>query len=427
MNYLYSMEPLSLPKHWATQWMVEQGVATPWLSAFTLLLDISILLAASVLADFIARRVVIGLIRRWVHRTEAKWDDYFLEEKVFQTGVHFITGIVIKGFIPVVFTEHPKTAGFLVQIASLYIVWQLILLVNKTARAMAHVLEDNPKFKDKPVRTLLQVAQFLSWILGILGMFSVLTGTALGTLVGALAGFTAILILIFQDAINGLLANFQISMYDLLKKGDWITFDKFGVDGDVVSIDLTTVKVKNFDNTLSSIPAKAFVTESFQNWRGMRLAKVRRIKRALLLDLNTIRYADDALIERMRKVERLQGYLDARQKDIEAFNASSQADKSLSINGRHMTNIGLFRAYVESYLSEHPQVSKKDILLVRQLAPTSSGIPLEIYCFVKEIRFEEYETVASDIMDHLMAAVPTFDLQLYQQPTGRDQLYFPQA
>jgi miniconductance mechanosensitive channel len=258
-------------------------------------------------------------------------------------------------------------------------------------------------------------------------MLSVVTGTALGTLVGALAGFTAILILIFQDAINGLLANFQISMYDLLKKGDWITFDKFGVDGDVVSIDLTTVKVKNFDNTLSSIPAKAFVTESFQNWRGMRLAKVRRIKRALLLDLNTIRYADDALIERMRKVERLQGYLDSRQKDIEAHNASSQADKSLSINGRHMTNIGLFRAYVESYLSEHPQVSKKDTLLVRQLAPTSSGIPLEIYCFVKEIRFEEYETVASDIMDHLMAAVPTFDLQLYQQPTGRDQLYFPQA
>jgi miniconductance mechanosensitive channel len=421
------MEPLSLPKHWATQWMVEQGVATPWLSAFTLLLDIGILLAASVLADFIARRVVISLIRRWVHRTEAKWDDYFLEEKVFQTAVHFVTGMIIRGFIPVVFTEHPKTASFLVQIASLYLVWQLILLVNKAARVMAQVLEDNPKFKDKPVRTLLQVVQFLSWILGILGMLSVLTGTALGTLVGALAGFTAILILIFQDAINGLLANFQISMYDLLKKGDWITFDKFGVDGDVVSIDLTTIKVKNFDNTLSSIPAKAFVTESFQNWRGMRLAKVRRIKRALLIDLNTIRYADDALIERVQKVERLRTYLDTRQKDIETHNSSSQVDKSLSINGRHLTNIGLFRAYVESYLREHALVSNKDILLVRQLAPTPSGIPLEIYCFVKEIRFEEYEMVASDIMDHLLAAVPTFDLQLYQQPTGRDQLYFPQV
>jgi miniconductance mechanosensitive channel len=300
-----------------------------------------------------------------------------------------------------------------------------VVLINKTARVMAHVLEDNPKFKDKPVKTLLQVVQFLSWILGILGMISVVSGTAMGTLVGALAGFTAILILIFQDAINGLLANFQISMYDLLKKGDWITFEKYGVDGDVVSIDLTTVKVKNFDNTLSSVPAKAFVTESFQNWRGMRQSKVRRIKRALLLDLNTIRYVDEPLLERLRKVERIRTFLEERLREIDEHNASKSVDKSLPINGRHLTNIGLYRAYADAYLREHPKVSQKDLFVVRQLAPTSSGIPIEIYCFLKEIRFEEYEVLSSDIMDHLMAAVPTFGLQLYQQPTGRDQLYFP--
>lgn len=419
------MEPIALPKHWATQWMLEQGVASEWLSFFTLLLDIGILLIASLLADFIARRVVIGLIRRWVHRSEAKWDDYFLEEKVFQTGVHFATGVIIRSIVPAVFVEHPKTAAFLVQIIGLYLIFQLVLLINKTARVMAHVLEDNPKFKDKPVRTLLQVVQFLSWVLGVLGMLSVLTGTEMGTLVGALAGFTAILILIFQDAINGLLANFQISMYDLLKKGDWITFEKYGVDGDVVSIDLTTVKVKNFDNTLSSVPAKAFVTESFQNWRGMRQSKVRRIKRALLLDLNTVRYVDDALLERLKKVERIRPFLAQREQEIAAHNAKMKVDKSLSINGRHLTNIGLFRAYADAYLREHPSVSQKDMFVVRQLAPTSSGIPLEIYCFLKETRFEEYETLSSDIMDHLLAAVPTFGLQLYQQPTGRDQLYFP--
>lgn len=419
------MEPIALPKHWATNWMINQGVDPHWLSLITLMVDIGILIGASLLADFIARRVVLSLIKRWVKRTEAKWDDYFLEEKVFQTAVHFITGVIIRSIIPAVFVEHPKTAGFLVQITGLYLIVQLVVLINKTARVMAHVLEDNPKFKDKPVKTLLQVVQFLSWILGILGMISVVSGTAMGTLVGALAGFTAILILIFQDAINGLLANFQISMYDLLKKGDWITFEKYGVDGDVVSIDLTTVKVKNFDNTMSSIPAKAFVTESFQNWREMRLSKVRRIKRAMLLDLNTIRYVDAPLLERLRKVERIRTFLEERLREIDAHNASKSVDKSLPINGRHLTNIGLFRAYADAYLREHPQVSQKDLFVVRQLAPTSSGIPIEIYCFLKEIRFEEYEVLSSDIMDHLMAAVPTFGLQLYQQPTGRDQLYFP--
>jgi miniconductance mechanosensitive channel len=214
-------------------------------------------------------------------------------------------------------------------------------------------------------------------------------------------------------------------MYDLLKKGDWITFEKYGVDGDVVSIDLTTVKVKNFDNTMSSIPAKAFVTESFQNWREMRLSKVRRIKRALLLDLNTIRYVDEPLLERLRKVERIRTFLEERLREIDEHNASKSVDKSLPINGRHLTNVGLYRAYANAYLREHPKVSQKDLFVVRQLAPTSSGIPIEIYCFLKEIRFEEYEVLSSDIMDHLMAAVPTFGLQLYQQPTGRDQLYFP--
>ena len=233
-----------------------------------------------------------------------------------------------------------------------------------------------------------------------------------------MAGATAIFILIFQDAINGLLANFQIVLYDLIKKGDWITFDKFGVDGDVESIDLTTVKIKNFDNTISSVPAKAFVTDSFINWRGMRLAQVRRIKRNLVIDLESVAFVNDEVLAEFKKIERVRPYLTAREREIAAHNSEFGVDKSHPVNGRHMTNLGVFRAYAHAYLEEHPSISNAHTLMVRQLPVTGQGIPLEVYCFAKTIDFTEYEGIASDLFDHLIAAAPSFGLNLFQAPTS---------
>ena len=423
MDTFGTMTPIAEATHWAQHWLLEMGISENWIAFFSLTLDTLVLVLASILADFIMRKLVMVLIRHAVARTEAKWDDYFLQERVFHSGVHLITGLLIRGFIQVIFEDFPKTGAVLVKCVTLYIIWQLVQTVNKSARAMAHVLEDNPKFKDKPVQTLLQVVQFVSWIFAFLGAISVFLNTPMMNLLGALAGATAIVILIFQDAINGLLANFQISMYNLLKKGDWITFEKYGVDGDVESIDLTTVKIKNFDNTISSVPAKAFVTDSFQNWRGMRQSKVRRIKRSLFLDLNSVVHADSALLEQLKKVQILEKFIAEKIREIDLFNEEMGADKSLALNGRHLTNAGLFRAYVSAYLESHSQVSKKDPFVVRQLQPTPQGLPLELYCFVKEIKFEEYETLAADIMDHIIAAVPTFGLQMYQTPTGRDDFF----
>jgi miniconductance mechanosensitive channel len=241
-----------------------------------------------------------------------------------------------------------------------------------------------------------------------------------GAILGAFAGTTAILILVFQDSIKGLLANFQIHMYDLVKVGDWITFSKYGVDGDVMSIDLTTVKVQNFDKTLSTIPATAFVSDSFVNWRGMSESGARRIKRNIHIDITSIRHLDTRLADSLREIDLISSFMIERQKEIDKNNEKKATQGSSLLNGRQQTNIGLYRKYIDFYLRNHPEIDNDFTLMVRQLQPTTQGLPLEVYCFSATTEWTEYEAVMADIFDHLYAATRHFDLALFQSPTGAD-------
>lgn len=414
------MDPSSInPGHWTRKLLEAQGLSDSVVAALTISVDFFVLVLASLLADFVARSILMRLIRRFVLRTKVTWDDHFLKEKVFEALVHLLPTILIRAFIPLVFEHAENWIAPLQNILSFLLIYQVAILVNRSARATSHVLEDQEQFKDKPIRTLLSVVQFLTWFIAILAVISQASGTPLGSLMAGMAGATAIIILIFQDAINGLLANFQIAMYDLLRKGDWITFERFGVDGDVISVDLTTVKIKNFDNTISSVPAKAFVTESFVNWRGMQMANVRRIKRNLVIDLDSIQFCSDELLDKLSGIERVREYIGERKTEIAQHNLSVGADKSQPVNGRHMTNLGVFRMYASQYLKEHAQISDEHSLMVRQLQPLGTGVPLEVYCFAKEISWVPYEGIVSDIFDHLIAAAPAFGLRLYQAPTSR--------
>ncbi len=414
------MDPSSInPGHWTRKLLEAQGLSDSVVAALTISVDFIVLVLASLLADFVARSILMRLIRRFVLRTKVTWDDHFLKEKVFEALVHLLPTILIRAFIPLVFEHAENWIAPLQNILSFLLIYQVAILVNRSARATSHVLEDQEQFKDKPIRTLLSVVQFLTWFIAILAVISQASGTPLGSLMAGMAGATAIIILIFQDAINGLLANFQIAMYDLLRKGDWITFERFGVDGDVISVDLTTVKIKNFDNTISSVPAKAFVTESFVNWRGMQMANVRRIKRNLVIDLDSIQFCSDELLDKLSGIERVREYIGERKTEIAQHNLSVGADKSQPLNGRHMTNLGVFRMYASQYLKEHAQISDEHSLMVRQLQPLGTGVPLEVYCFAKEISWVPYEGIVSDIFDHLIAAAPAFGLRLYQAPTSR--------
>ena len=246
-------------------------------------------------------------------------------------------------------------------------------------------------------------------------IFDITTGTMLGTF-GAIS---AIIILIFRDTILGFVASVQVSLNDMVRIGDWITFDKFGADGDVIEINLATVKVRNFDNTTTTIPTYSMISDSFRNWRGMLNSDGRRIKRHILIKANSIRFLNENELQELKKIQLVSSYIEHRQTEIDNYNKTHQIDKSVLVNGRNMTNFGLFRNYITQYLSHHPGLNKEMILLCRQLQPTPQGVPLEIYTFSSDKRFENYEYIMSDIFDHVFASISYFDLEIYEMPSGK--------
>ncbi|MDX5404468.1 MAG: mechanosensitive ion channel family protein [Bacteroidota bacterium] len=415
------MEELDFLKvNWAEAFFSQYDLPGWAMTSITLGIDILVLILVSLIADFLSRRILLTFVKRIVQRTKATWDDHFYEQKVFKNLAHLVPALIVKIGLPVIFNDYEKIIPYLNKAVSAYIIILFAIILNKVFKSLIRFANSMEKWKNHPVRTILQVFQILNFFLMVVLLISLFFGASVGSILGALAGTTAILILIFQDSINGLLANFQISMYDLLKEGDWITFDKFGVDGDVISIDLTTVKVRNFDNTISSVPAKAFVNDSFVNWRGMKEMNVRRIKRNILIDIDSIRYLEADKLESFSKVQLISDYVVKRQKEIDEFNKNKKKDTSLTINGRQQTNIGVFRQYVLNYLENHPMVANNQTMMARQLQPTPNGVPLEVYCFSKTTVWTEYEKLQSDIFDHLYAAAPYFGLRLFQAPSGRD-------
>ncbi len=409
-------------QHWAKDFFVSQGLSDQWVEILTFTTDVVILAVIAWLADFITRSIILNVVHRIVSRTKATWDDSFYEQKVFSSFSHLVPALILKAGIPLILVDFKGIVNAFDTALDVYIIYLIVTVLNKTMKAIEGFVEENPATKDKPYRTLIQVLRIINYFVGAIFVISVLFNVEPGSLLGAFAGTTAILILIFQDAINGLLANFQISMYDLLRKGDWVTFEKYGVDGTVTSVDLTTVKVQNFDNTISSVPAKAFTSDSFVNWRGMQEANVRRIKRNINIDINSIKYLRGDDLKSYSDIQLVADYMEHKESEIASNNTQEKVKTALTINGRQQTNVGLFRQYIAAYLKQHPMVNNNHTLMVRQLQPTEYGIPLEVYCFANTIVWTEYEEVQADIFDHLYAAAAYFDLQLFQSPSGKDIL-----
>jgi miniconductance mechanosensitive channel len=263
-----------------------------------------------------------------------------------------------------------------------------------------------------------------AWIIGILTIFAIVTETTVWKFFTALGAASAVILLIFKDSILGLVASIQVTINDMVRIGDWITFEKYGADGDVIEISLATVKVQNFDMTITTIPTYALISDSFKNWRGMQVSGGRRIKRSLLIRQKSIRFLTPAEIESLKKIHLVEAYITSRNDQINSYNEANQINKDLLVNGRNMTNFGLFRKYVSNYLENHSAINKKMTLMVRQLQPTPQGIPLEIYAFSSDKRWENYEYVLADIFDHLLAALPYFSLELFEYPVSKNVVDF---
>jgi miniconductance mechanosensitive channel len=280
-------------------------------------------------------------------------------------------------------------------------------------------LNTKEKYGDKPLKSYVQIMMIFAWGIGVFFIINILTGFSLASLT-TLGAASAALLLIFRDTILGFVASIQVSVNDIVRIGDWITFSKYGADGNVMEINLASVRVQNFDNTFTTIPTYSLISDSFQNWRGMKESGGRRIKRAIYIKTSSVKFLSEKEIEVFKNIALVKNYIEHRQKDIDESNSANKVDKSLLLNGRNQTNLGIFRKYLDAYLSDHPAIHKEMLLMVRHLAPTEKGIPVEIYCFSKDKRWENYEHIQAEILDHTIAAVSYFDLELFELPTGKD-------
>lgn len=379
---------------------------------------LTVLLLAAL--SYIIARLVVASITRAVLSTNLKRDDALIKSKVFSRLSHAIPAIVIYSLGPAVFEEFPEVAHWIETASLLYLTVMMVWFVSALLSAGQLIYETFEISKEFPITSFVQVAKLLLFLLGGIIALSLLIGESPLALFAGLGALTAVLMLIFKDPILGFVAGIKLTANRMVAVGDWIEMPKYAVDGDVIEIGLTTVKIRNFDKTITSIPTQSLIDDSFKNWRGMQETGGRRIKRAIHVDTGTIKFCDADMLERFAKIEFISDYLDKKRAELAEFNAESGSDMSALVNGRRLTNIGTFRAYIEAYLRAHPKISKDFTFLVRQLKPTELGLPIEIYVFTSTTNWIEYESIQADIFDHLLAAAREFDLRVFQNPTGAD-------
>ena len=347
-------------------------------------------------------------------RTNSTFDDLLIKNKIPETISLFPSLFILIALLPQSLTSIPILEKSLLSSLEIFATIVTITLVRRLLNTFKDFFKTLKNFKDKPIDSYIQVIMIFMWFIGIMVIFSIISGKDIGAFIATLGALSAVIILIFKDSILGFVASIQVTINDTVRIGDWITMKSYNADGDVTEINLSTVKVQNFDNTITSIPTYKLVSDSFVNWRGMSESGGRRIKRALLIRVSSIRFVDNLQLEKLLKIERIAPFIKQKKKEIDVENIAQQADKSLLLNGRNMTNIGLFRRYAMEYLENHPEINNNLTLMVRQLAPTPEGVPLEVYVFVKDKLWVNYESIMTDIFDHLFAAIPFFELECFE-------------
>ena len=412
--------------NWFNQKLLNFGTSVSvadYLDNFAVLLII-ILLALAV--DYICRYILLGAFKKFAKKTTNQLDDLIIEKKIINKGMHIIPSILIFTMLPLAYPS-PADKEILVllqKLCQIYIITVSLLFINSLLNLGVELFHRNDKFKDKPLKGFVQIVQVVLFSVGVILLISILINESPSTIFTGIGASAAILMLVFKDTILGFVAGIQLSANDMLRVDDWISMPKYGADGTVIEITLNTVKVKNFDNTISTIPPYALISESFQNWRGMRESPGRRIKRSINLDMNSVKFCTPEMLEKYRKISLLAGYIDDTENKLQTYNQANQIDNTILVNGRRQTNLGVFRAYLQRYLESLPEVNKEMICMVRHLQPTEKGIPMELYFFSSIKDWVIYETIQADVFDHVLAVIPEFDLQIFQELSGSDVRMF---
>jgi miniconductance mechanosensitive channel len=358
------------------------------------------------------RLLLVTLMAIIAKRTRTKFDDLLVTNKTAKYIAYLIPLLFVYKSVPLILNNFVYWETIFGKLLEVYIVLWILWIVRTVFNALRDHLKQNPKFSDKPIDSYIQIIMIVLWIFGSIIIVSEIFDIDTKSLLAVLGAISAVIILVFRDTILGFVASVQVSLNDMVRIGDWITFDKFGADGDVIEINLATVKVRNFDNTTTTIPTYSLISDSFRNWRGMLDSDGRRLKRHVLIKAKSIRFLNATELQKLKKIQLISTYIDTKQIEIEKHNQQFNIDKTLAINGRNMTNFGLFRKYITKYLEDYPGINKDMILLCRQLQPTPHGIPLEIYAFSSDKRFENYEYIMADVFDHIFASIKYFDLEI---------------
>ncbi len=408
------VEPIAAP--WWEQigdWLLEISARNQWVL-------IAIVLLTAWAANWIAKRLIVRAMHSFASRTKTKWDDHLVKNRVFEKLSHIAPTLVIYAWASLLFPDNGDLEATTQRLMLAFIIVIGGRVVSSLMDSALSIFRSTETTDSTALRSYIQVGKILLWIVVVILAIAVLMERDPSTLLTGLGAMMTIVLLVFKDSILGFVASIQLTRDDLIRCGDWIEVPNYGADGDVMEVTLHAVKVQNWDKTISTVPTPALVTGGFKNWRGMSESGGRRIKRSLNVDMNSVRFVDDDLLQRLKKVQYIQQYLDSKIAEITSWNLQKKVDESSLVNGRRLTNLGTFRAYVEAYLQNHSQISKNLTFLVRQLEPSPTGVPIQIYVFSEEQRWVHYEAIAGDIFDHLLAILPEFDLAIFQNPSGAD-------
>ncbi len=402
------------------EWLMQMGMAAQYAGWTKNLIIFTLMIGLAFLLDRFGKSMLIRTVTRIARKTETQWDNMIINRRVFHRLAPLLPAIVIYLLLPSALREMPKVMALVQDGLKIY----MALIIIRSLDALLSALNDIYRTYDiavsKPIKGYIQVVKIIMYLIGGVIIISMLIGKSPYTLLAGLGAMTAVLMLVFQDIILGLVGSVQLSANDMARVGDWISMPQYNADGPIEEISLATVKVRNWDRTISTIPTYALITNSFQNWRGMEESGGRRIMRSIKLDQNTVRFLRAEDIEKLSKIQILKDHLDLKKKELSAYNEKYQVDNAILVNGRRMTNLGVLRAYVQQYLRRHPMINNDMLILVRQMEPTETGIPLQLYCFSSDKAWANYESIQADIFDHMLAVIPEFDLKVYQNPTGAD-------
>ncbi|MGJ8757554.1 mechanosensitive ion channel family protein [Acinetobacter sp. HC8-3S] len=387
----------------------------PWLE---MLLALAMLIFFAALANFIAKRIIVRGIRHLVTKLKSPNQSIFAQHSIIRRFANIVPAIVIMNGITTIPHLPAKVISFIQMGAQAFIFLTIALTVSEALNIFNLIYQRNPKSRNKPIKGYLQLVKLILFVVCGLMILGTFLKKDVFTLLAGFGAMAAVLMLVFQNTILSLVASVQIASYDMVRIGDWIEMPSLNADGDVIDMSLHTVTVQNFDKTYTTIPTNKLVTDTFKNWRGMSNAGCRRMKRSLFIDQSSVHFMTDEEQQKLKDFLLLDQYLDAKQSEIDEFN--KQLSNQSRYNKRRLTNLGTFRAYVEFYLRQHKGIAQNQTILVRQMQPTSEGLPLEIYAFTNTIAWASYEAIQSDIFDHLIAIVPEFGLRVYQAPSGYD-------